>query len=84
MKYIVSFSGGKDSTAMLLRLLEEGRPVDDIVFCDTTAEFPRYTYLESGKVPFTLPRLNQVCKVLQIDPRQLLVFEEVADTFKQW
>ncbi len=43
-----------------------------------------YTYLESGKVPFTLPRLNQVCKVLQIDPRQLLVFEEVVDTFKQW
>ena len=41
MKYIVSFSGGKDSTAMLLRLLEEGRPVDDIVFCDTTAEFPQ-------------------------------------------
>jgi len=30
MKYVVSFSGGKDSTAMLLRLLEEGRPVDDI------------------------------------------------------
>ena len=41
MKYIVSFSGGKDSTAMLLRLLEEGRAVDDIVFCDTTAEFPQ-------------------------------------------
>jgi len=41
VKYIVSFSGGKDSTAMLLRLLEEGRPVDDIVFCDTTAEFPQ-------------------------------------------
>lgn len=41
MKYVVSFSGGKDSTAMLLRLLEEGRPVDDIVFCDTTAEFPQ-------------------------------------------
>jgi len=41
VKYIVSFSGGKDSTAMLLRLLEEARPVDDIIFCDTTAEFPQ-------------------------------------------
>ena len=40
MKYIVSFSGGKDSTAMLLRLLEEKKPVDDIVFCDTGKEFP--------------------------------------------
>ena len=39
-----------------------------------------YTYLESGKVPFTLPRLNQVCKVLEVDPRHLLVFEEVANS----
>lgn len=38
-KYIVSLSGGKDSTAMLLRLLEEGRPVDEILFCDTGIEF---------------------------------------------
>ena len=32
MNYIVSFSGGKDSTAVLLRLLEEKKPVDEIVF----------------------------------------------------
>jgi 3'-phosphoadenosine 5'-phosphosulfate sulfotransferase (PAPS reductase)/FAD synthetase len=37
--YVVSLSGGKDSTAMLLRLLEEGRPVDLILFCDTGLEF---------------------------------------------
>lgn len=40
MKYIVSFSGGKDSTAMLLRLVEEKKPIDDIIFCDTGKEFP--------------------------------------------
>ena len=40
MKHIVSFSGGKDSTAMLLRLLEEGFSVDGIVFFDTGWEFP--------------------------------------------
>lgn len=39
--HMVSFSGGKDSTAMLLRLLEEGRPVDLILFCDTGLEFPQ-------------------------------------------
>ncbi len=35
-----SFSGGKDSTAMLLRMLEEKMPVDVILFCDTGLEFP--------------------------------------------
>lgn len=39
MKHIVSFSGGKDSTAMLLMMLEKGMQVDDIVFCDTGVEF---------------------------------------------
>lgn len=37
--HIVSLSGGKDSTAMLLRMLEEGMPVDIILFCDTGLEF---------------------------------------------
>lgn len=40
MKYVVSLSGGKDSTAMLLMLLERNMPVDEIVFCDTGVEFP--------------------------------------------
>lgn len=39
-KHIVQFSGGKDSTAMLLMMLEQGMPIDDIIFCDTTMEFP--------------------------------------------
>ena len=37
--HVVSFSGGKDSTAMLLRLLESGMPVDMILFNDTGLEF---------------------------------------------
>ena len=35
MKHIVSFSGGKDSTAMLLMMLEKNMPIDEIIFCDT-------------------------------------------------
>lgn len=32
---------------MLLRLLEEGRQVDEILFCDTGLEFPQmYDHLE--------------------------------------
>ena len=40
MKHIVQFSGGKDSTCMLLMMLERNMPIDDIIFCDTTMEFP--------------------------------------------
>lgn len=47
MKNIVQLSGGKDSTAMLLMMLERGIRVDDIVFCDTGKEFPQmYAHLE--------------------------------------
>ena len=45
--HVVSFSGGKDSTAMLLRMLELGMPVDEIIFCDTAVEFPQmYEHLD--------------------------------------
>ena len=37
---VVSFSGGKDSTAMLLRMIELDYQIDEIVFADTLFEFP--------------------------------------------
>ena len=40
MKHIISFSGGKDSTAMLLRMIELDYPIDIVMFADTTLEFP--------------------------------------------
>lgn len=53
MKHIVSFSGGKDSTAMLLMMLEKGMPIDDIIFVEIMAtdtlgaELPEtYQYIE--------------------------------------
>lgn len=39
VKYIASVSFGKDSLAMLLRLLEENYPLDAVVFYDTGMEF---------------------------------------------
>lgn len=38
--HVVSFSGGKDSTAMLLKMVEKGMQIDCILFCDTGLEFP--------------------------------------------
>lgn len=39
VKYIASVSFGKDSLAMLLRLIEENMPLDAVVFYDTGMEF---------------------------------------------
>lgn len=47
---VVSFSGGKDSTAMLLRMIELGEHIDEVVCCDTTKEFPAmYRHIEKVK-----------------------------------
>lgn len=44
---VVSLSGGKDSTAMLLMLLERGEDIADIVFFDTGWEHPEmYEHLD--------------------------------------
>ena len=40
MRQVVSLSGGKDSTAMLLMMLERGEQVDEVIFFDTGWEFP--------------------------------------------
>jgi len=47
MEHVVSLSDGKDSTAMLLMMLERNMPIDYIVFVDTTKEFPQvYRHLD--------------------------------------
>ena len=44
---IVNFSGGKDSTAMLLMMVEKGIQIDKIICVDTTKEFPdMYEHIE--------------------------------------
>lgn len=38
--HAVSWSGGKDSTAMLLLMIERDMPIDAVLFADTGMEFP--------------------------------------------
>ena len=38
--HAVSLSGGKDSTAMLLLMIERGMPIDLVLYADTGMEFP--------------------------------------------
>ena len=47
---VVTFSGGKDSTAMLLRMIELGEKIDEVIFVDTYKEFPAmYRHLDRVK-----------------------------------
>lgn len=52
--YVASLSGGKDSTAMVLRLIEEKWPLDLVLFCDTGLEFPQM-YEHVRKIEQALP-----------------------------
>lgn len=64
--YIADVSFGKDSTAMLLRLIQEGRPIDEVRFHNTGMEFQAVydvrdavvRILEANGIPFveTRPR----------------------------
>jgi 3'-phosphoadenosine 5'-phosphosulfate sulfotransferase (PAPS reductase)/FAD synthetase len=59
--HLVSFSGGKDSTAMLLGMLERGMQIDCILFCDTGIEFPAM-YDHIAKVEKNIGRKITVVK----------------------
>ena len=63
-KNIINFSGGKDSTAMLLMMLEKKIPVDRIIFIDTTKEFPT-TYEHIKKVQKYIKPLK--IEIIKID-----------------
>jgi 3'-phosphoadenosine 5'-phosphosulfate sulfotransferase (PAPS reductase)/FAD synthetase len=61
-KHVVSFSGGKDSTAMLLMMIERNMPIDYIVYVDTTKDFPQmYEHIEKVRgyiKPLEITRLS--------------------------
>lgn len=59
--HLVSFSGGKDSTAMLLGMLEHDMKIDCILFCDTGLEFPAM-YEHIAKVEQDIGRKITVVK----------------------
>jgi 3'-phosphoadenosine 5'-phosphosulfate sulfotransferase (PAPS reductase)/FAD synthetase len=72
-----SFSGGKDSTAMVLRMLELGEHIDEVVCCDTYKEFPAmYRHIEKVRkvveeagVKFTILRSEKSFDYLMFEQR---------------
>lgn len=78
--HAVSLSGGKDSTAMLLLMIEKGMPIDVVLTADTGMEFPevyehlakldRYLY-KKRKIHITYLRHPEGFEYLMFDePKQ--------------
>src|SRR5436309_7907975 len=50
-KHVLSYGGGVNSTALMVVLLREGYPLDEVVFADTGAERPEtYNYLRTAQL----------------------------------
>ena len=78
MKHIVSFSGGKDSTAMLLRMLEENMTIDEIIFCSTGKDFPdMLSHIEKVET-YIKEKYNKTITVLQSEKTfEYFMFEHI-------
>lgn len=71
MIYIASVSWGKDSTAMLLRLLSENKPLDEVVFFDTGMEFQAIYDVRD----FVVPMLAEAgIKYTELIPRESFLY----------
>ena len=61
--HVVMFSGGKDSTAMLLMMIEKKMQIDKIMCVDTTKEFPAmYDHIQRVQ-----DYINREIEIIKID-----------------
>lgn len=83
MKHILSFSGGKDSTFLLLELIRRKYPLNEVVFFDTGWEFPvMYEHIKKCK---RLCEDNGI-KFVTLHPEygfDYLMFQHITKTGKQ-
>lgn len=49
-KHVLSFGGGVNSVALMILLVQEGAPLDEVIFADTGSEVPEtYAYLKVAR-----------------------------------
>lgn len=85
--HIASFSGGKDSTAMVLHMIELGSPLDEVLYCDTTMEFPAMLrhiekvrkVVENARIKFTVIRANHDFEYFMLHHKPNRKKEELKD-----
>lgn len=76
MKYIASCSFGKDSLAMLLLILEEDLPLDEVVFYDTGMEFEAIYNVRDRVLPILKERGIKYIELKPKDPFEYSMFEK--------
>ena len=73
MKHIAKWSGGYDSSCMVVMICEKNLPLDYIVFCDTLAEFEEmHEYIKKFEA-YIKRRFNKIVTIVK--PK---------DTFEDW
>ena len=80
MKYIASVSFGKDSLAMLLKIIDLKLPIDEVVFYDTGMEFQAIYNLRNKILP--LLQENNI-KYTELHPRKPFLFTMLDKTVKK-
>lgn len=79
MKYIASCSFGKDSLAMVLRILEEGLPLDEVIFYNTGMEF-NSIYFNRDKVSELLNQKG-IC-FTELNPKSSFLYDMLIKPVK--
>lgn len=82
MKHIASISFGKDSLAMLLKIIELEQPLDEVVFYDTGMEFDAIYNLRDKMLPFFKARKIKYTELKPKCPFLYTMFEKPVNVGK--
>lgn len=78
--YLASCSFGKDSLAMVLKLIEESKPLDEVIYYDTGMEF-KSIYNNRDKVSNVLYENN--IKFTTLKPEQNFYYQMLVKPVKK-
>ena len=76
MKHIASVSFGKDSLAMLLKLIENNMPLDEVVFYDTGMEFKAIYKIRDKILPLLEKKGIKYVELKPKEPFEYTMFEK--------
>lgn len=73
MKYIASLSGGKDSVAMVLKLIEEKWRLDEVVYYDNEMDFSAIKDVIFNQI-YPILKDNNI-KLIVLHPKNSFIYD---------